>query len=227
MTKDERFKDMPLRLLKYFGGLFIMTAGIAFSVLSDLGVSPLSSLPYAVELCGGIEMGAGTSIMHAGFVLIQILLLRKRFRPVMLLQVPVGIVFGWFTTLCNSLVGMIPRSEFFPLQLLFQLVSIILVAVGIHFYLPANIMPLAGEGIVSAITEVSGWQFGKVKIGFDSATVIIAAVICFIGIGKLGSVGIGTVLSALLTGTFIAWIDKFFGKKKSHHTSGSDPEHKK
>ena len=91
--------------------------------------------------------------------LIQILLLRKKFRPVMLLQIPVGIVFGWFTTLCNGFVGMIPKTEFLPVQIILQLVSILLVAFGIHLYLPANIMPLAGEGSVSAISETFRWQF--------------------------------------------------------------------
>ena len=211
-------KDLPKRLAAYFFGLFIMTAGIAFSVQSDLGVSPLSTLPYAVELWTGFDMGLGTMVMHAGFVLIQIILLRKKFKPVMLLQIPAGIVFGWFTTLCNGLVLMLPRSEFLPLQVILQLISILLVAVGIHFYLPANLIPLAGEGIVSAIAEVSGWKFHIVKIGFDVAVVIISGVLCLLTVGRLGSVGIGTVMSALLTGTFIAWIDKLAKKlKKERH----------
>ncbi len=207
-------EDLPKRLPLYFFGLFLMTTGIAFSVLSDLGVSPLSTLPYAVQLWTGFDMGLGTMIMHAFFVLIQIILLRKKFRPIMLLQIPVGIIFGWFTTMCNGFVGMIPKTGFFPLQIVFQLISIILVAVGIHFYLPANIMPLAGEGIVSAITEVSGCKFYKVKIGFDVSVVIISGVLCFITIGYLGSVGIGTVMSALLTGTVLALINKIADKAK-------------
>ena len=64
-------KDLPKRLLKYFFGLFIMTAGISLSVISDLGVSPLSTIPYAVTLYCGFDMGLGTTIMHAFFVLIQ------------------------------------------------------------------------------------------------------------------------------------------------------------
>ena len=211
MTKQELIRArIPSRLAEYFLGLFLMTAGIAFSVLSDLGVSPLSSLPYAATLCFGLEMGLGTMIMHALFVLMQLLLLRKEFRPAMLLQIPAGIVFGWFTTLCNGLVGMIPKSGFFPLQLVMQLISIMLVAVGIHFYLPANIIPLAGEGIVSAISVKFRLDFAKVKIGFDVATVILAAAVCLIVNGSFGSVGIGTLMSALLTGTFIAWINKLF-----------------
>ena len=158
--------NMPKRLALYFLGLFIMTAGIAFSVLSDLGVSPLSTLPYAVELWTGFDMGLGTMVMHAFFVLAQLILLRKKFHPIILLQIPAGIVFGWFTTLCNGLVLMIPRTDYIPLQILLQLISILLVAIGIYIYLPANIIPLAGEGIVRAISDTFKWQFAKVKIFF-------------------------------------------------------------
>ncbi len=201
-------KDLPKRLLMYFFGLFIMTAGISFSVISDLGVSPLSTIPYAVTLYCGFDMGLGTTIMHTFFVLMQIILLRKHFRPFMLLQIPAGIVFGWFTTLCNGWAEMIPKTDSFVLQLVFQLISILLVAIGIHFYLPANLIPLAGEGIVNAISFVFKLSFPKVKVGFDIGAVVLAGSFCLITLGNLGSVGIGTVLSALLTGTVLAFINK-------------------
>ena len=217
---------MPQRLALYFLGLFIMTAGIAFSVLSDLGVSPLSTLPYAVELWTGFDMGLGTMVMHAFFVLAQLILLRKKFHPIILLQIPAGIVFGWFTTLCNGLVLMIPRTDFIPLQILLQLISILLVAIGIYIYLPANIIPLAGEGIVRAISDTFKWQFAKVKIFFDASIVVISGVLCFLTVGRLGSVGIGTVMSALLTGTFIAWIERFMKKRKEKSSKNKQPKTK-
>ena len=43
----------------YFIGLFIMTIGIALSVKSNLGVSPVSSIPYTITCVWGIEMGKG------------------------------------------------------------------------------------------------------------------------------------------------------------------------
>lgn len=218
--------NMPKRLALYFLGLFIMTAGIAFSVLSDLGVSPLSTLPYAVELWTGFDMGLGTMVMHAFFVLAQLILLRKKFHPIILLQIPAGIVFGWFTTLCNGLVLMIPRTDFIPLQILLQLISILLVAIGIYIYLPANIIPLAGEGIVRAISDTFKWQFAKVKIFFDASIVVISGVLCFLTVGRLGSVGIGTVMSALLTGTFIAWIERFMKKRKEKSNKNKQPKTK-
>ena len=40
----------------YFIGLFVMTIGIALSVKSNLGVSPVSSIPYTMTCVWGIEM---------------------------------------------------------------------------------------------------------------------------------------------------------------------------
>ena len=82
-------KNMKVRIPMYFVGLFIMTIGIALSVKSNLGVSPVSSIPYTMTCVWGIEMGKATIIFHAALVLIQILLLRKRFKPINLLQVVV------------------------------------------------------------------------------------------------------------------------------------------
>ena len=41
-------KHMHIRIPMYFIGLFIMTTGVALSVKSNLGVSPVSSIPYTI-----------------------------------------------------------------------------------------------------------------------------------------------------------------------------------
>ena len=62
-------KNMKVRIPMYFVGLFIMTIGIALSVKSNLGVSPVSSIPYTMTCVWGIEMGKATIIFHAALVL--------------------------------------------------------------------------------------------------------------------------------------------------------------
>ena len=95
----------------YFIGLFVMTVGIALSVKSNLGVSPVSSIPYTITCVWGLEMGKATILFHITLVLIQLLLLRKNFKPVQLLQIPVGIVFGYFTTFCNYMVSFLSSPD--------------------------------------------------------------------------------------------------------------------
>ena len=207
-------KNMKVRIPMYFVGLFIMTVGIALSVKSNLGVSPVSSIPYTMTCVWGIEMGKATIIFHAALVLIQILILRKRFRPINLLQVVVGIVFGYFTTFCNYLATYLPSTDNTVMRIVLMLVSTVFIAVGIFFYLPADLIPLAGEGVMQAVSDVTKIEFSKVKIGFDCSMVVISVITCLICIHSLGSVGVGTVIAAFLVGFNLGRVNKAFGAKR-------------
>ena len=207
-------KNMKIRIPMYFVGLFIMTIGIALSVKSNLGVSPVSSIPYTMTCVWGIEMGKATIIFHAALVLIQILILRKRFKPINLLQVVVGIVFGYFTTFCNYLATYLPSTDNMVMRIVLMLVSTVFIAVGIFFYLPADLIPLAGEGVMQAVSDVTKIEFSKVKIGFDCSMVVISVITCLICIHSLGSVGVGTVIAAFLVGFNLGRVNKAFGAKR-------------
>lgn len=207
-------KNMKVRIPMYFVGLFIMTIGIALSVKSNLGVSPVSSIPYTMTCVWGIEMGKATIIFHAALVLIQILILRKRFKPINLLQVVVGIVFGYFTTFCNYLATYLPSTDNMVMRIVLMLLSTVFIAVGIFFYLPADLIPLAGEGVMQAVSDVTKIEFSKVKIGFDCSMVVISVITCLICIHSLGSVGVGTVIAAFLVGFNLGRVNKAFGAKR-------------
>ena len=173
-------KNLQVRILMYILGLFILTIGISISVKSDLGVSPLSSLPYTMTCVWGIEMGKATIIFHCLLVLLQAILLGRKFKPINLLQVLAGIIFGYFTTFCNYLISFIPSPNNMVDQIMMALISTVFVAVGTFFYLPTNIMPLAGEGIVDTIAVVTKTEFSNIKIMFDSFLVLVSVIICFI-----------------------------------------------
>lgn len=207
-------KNMNVRIPMYFVGLFIMTIGIALSVKSNLGVSPVSSIPYTMTCVWGIEMGKATIIFHAALVFIQILILRKRFKPINLLQVVVGIVFGYFTTFCNYLATYLPSTDNMVMRIVLMLVSTVFIAVGIFFYLPVDLIPLAGEGVMQAVSDVTKIEFSKVKIGFDCSMVVISVITCLICIHSLGSVGVGTVIAAFLVGFNLGRVNKAFGAKR-------------
>jgi uncharacterized membrane protein YczE len=198
----------------YFTGLFVMTIGIAVSVKSNLGVSPVSSIPYTMTCIWGIEMGKATILFHCGLVLLQIILRNKSFQLSSLLQIGVGIVFGYFTTFCNWCVSFLPNPENLALRIGMVLFSTVIVAIGIFLYMPPRIMPLAGEGTMQAVSDVSGVAFPKVKVGFDISMVLVSLTACLCLLKSLGSVGIGTVLAAFLVGILLGLLNDRFGKKR-------------
>lgn len=205
------------RLMIYLIGLFIMTVGIAFSIKSNLGVSPVSTIPYTLTVVWGIEIGLATIIFHCFLVGLQILLLRKDFDLRDLLQIPVGIIFGYFTSFSVGLMNFIPPSDSLMISLIYMLISIVLIAFGIFLYVPPKLINLAGEGAMLAISTVTKVEFSKVKVAFDVTMVAISFITCMFMIHSLGSVGIGTVISAVLVGTVLKCIIKIFEHFKDYN----------
>lgn len=214
VTAGRRSSNIVVRCIIYFFGLLIMTLGVAVSVKSDLGVSPVSSIPYTMTCVWGIEMGKATIFFHAALVLVQVILLRRKFQLKNLLQIPVGVLFGYMTTFSNHLMTFLPDPGNIYIRLGMVVISTVLVAIGLFFYVPADIIPLAGEGVMLAISKVSDKAFSTVKIAFDVTMVVISLITCLILIHSLGSVGIGTVIAAVMVGMVLKLITKLFGEAR-------------
>ena len=199
------------RIVQYLFGLFIMTLGIAFSLKSNLGSTPISSIPYSMELIWGIEVGLATSIFNVLLVLTELIILRRKFKKKHLLQIPVSIVFGFFTTIAVNLISFIPEPSNLLWALVMMIVSIFLVALGLFFYVPTNLVPLAGEGVVQSIAIVSKRLFPRIKVFFDSTMVIVSFILSYVFLGVIGgSVGIGTIISAIFVGITLKYINKAY-----------------
>ena len=197
------------RIFNYVFGLFLITLGVGLSIKSNLGSTPVSSIPYTLNVIWGIEIGVATVIFHTILVITELILLRRAFKPKHFLQVPVGILFGFFTTISVNLVNLLPDTSNIILIATMVLVSTFLVALGLFFYVPTNIVPLSVEGITQAIAIVSNQPFTKVKVCFDVSVVVLSFVLCLVFTGVIGgSVGIGTIFSAIFVGITLKYINK-------------------
>ncbi len=206
--------NLPIRLVKYISGLFILTIGVGFAIKSDLGAAPVSAFPYTLQVVSGLEIGLGTILFQSALVLIQILILRKNFKIKNLLQIFVGVVFGWMTGFSTAVVDMIPYSESLLFRGAMVLLGSFFIALGIALYVPADIVPLPSEGVIKTISDTAKISFSNMKIVFDCAMVVLSGVLCFFVTGTLKSVGIGTVILAVLVGLINKQILKLFSKIK-------------
>ena len=182
-------------------GLAIMAFGVAFSIKAGLGTSPISSLPYVLSLLfpHTLTVGTATIAMHIAFILLQILLLRRQYDPIQLLQLPVALFFGVLTDFSVwVLQGVVPDSYF--MRWILCIIGILLVGVGVSFEVTANVVTLAGEGLVLAICKVFPVPFAKAKIGFDITLVVLASTLSLIFLAQLAGVREGTVAAAVCVG---------------------------
>lgn len=200
------------RYLLLLVGLSIMAFGVAFSIKASLGTSPISSVPYVVSLFTSLTVGTATITMHCVFILLQILILRKNYHPIQLMQLPVAFFFGYLTDFGVWAVRGIHCDTYWQ-QWLVCLAGILLVAVGVSFEVKAGVIVLAGEGVVLAICKVfPKVKFGYMKVRFDVTLVIIACILSLSFTGQLQGVREGTVAAALLVGMLAKQLGKLLSK---------------
>lgn len=209
---------LPIYILKRYllllVGLSIMAFGVAFSIKASLGTSPISSVPYVVSLFTPLTVGTATITMHCVFILLQILILRKNYHPIQLMQLPVAFFFGYLTDSGVWAVQGITCNTYWQ-QWIVCLIGILLVAVGVSFEVKAGVVVLAGEGVVLAICKVlPKVKFGYMKVGFDVTLVVIACVLSIVFTGRLQGVREGTVAAALLVGLIAKQLGKLLARWK-------------
>ena len=206
-------KRTAIRLALYLGGLLVMTLGVAVSVKSGLGVTPISSIPYTMTIVFGIELGLATTIFSVVAALLEIPVLRSKYKLVNLLQIPVSIVFGFFMSTCNKMVQTLPTPDGFFIRFLLMLISTVIVAVGVFAYVSSGFVPLPTEGLLLAIAQVTKKKFSSLKLIGDISMVIVSLTVCLIAIHQFGSIGLGTIVSAVLVGNEVKILTKYFGEK--------------
>lgn len=200
-------KEIAKRYMLFIISLFFSALGVAFTKSGELGVSPISSVANIMSLkFTEISMGNWLIIWNCILILGQIIILRKNFKPVQLLQVPLSFLFGYFTDFGMWLVGFIP-IENYPVRLIMVIVGVVVLGFGISLSVIANVIMNAGEAFVKAVADVSKKNFGNVKIAFDISCVTFSIILSLIFF-NLSIVGTreGTVIAAFFTGLVV----KFF-----------------
>ena len=195
-------------MLMLLTGIFVIAFGVALSIRSNLGTTPISSVPYVYNIVfPAVTVGTFTILLNLLFVVLQIVLLRKNFKPYLLLQVPVVFIFGWFIDFSLYLLGgAVPGN--YLVQWVFCIVSCVIIAFGVFLQVKANVVMLPGDGLVIALADTLRKEFGLTKILFDSFLVLVSLITVLIIREGFHGVREGTVASALLVGFIVQFYQK-------------------
>lgn len=205
-------KSTPIRfvwrILIYCFALLIIAFGVAISVNSNLGVSPVNSLPYVVSQIIGVQMGTCVTVIFCFYILLQVLILRKDFQPIQLLQIVFSTIFGYFVDFAKWVVGDFAIPTYFG-QLAMLAISIVLIALGVLLYMDVQLVPLPMEGLSSSIAKKLNKPFPTMKTIVDCIVVGTGIVLCLVFLGKLDGIREGTIITAIVTGKVIAILKKW------------------
>lgn len=212
-------KKFCFRVLFYVLGLFIMAIGVTFASNSNLGMSPVNSIPAVLSAITNIEMGTCVIIVFSLFIVAQIAIKRREFRWIDLTQLVFSTIFGFFVDFTAFLFHGFCLPTIFG-RLAMMVISLFFIAAGVSAYVATNLINMPMEGMTLAITEkVERKTFRQVKVVVDTTTVLIALALSLLLMSRIqinlgidgyptSLVFLGTVVSAVFVGVTMGPVQK-------------------
>ncbi len=185
-----RWSPTPASLVVLILGLYAFGTGEALIVQGGLGVSPWTVLAQGLSTILPVSIGMATFLVSA---LVLLLWIPLRERP------GLGTIANAIVIAVALQVGvaLIPAPEAWPAQLALVLAGIAMIGLGSGLYLTTNLGPGPRDGWMTGLHLRTGWPVGRVRLGIE---LVVLAVGWLLG----GTVGLGTVLFAVLIGPAVA-----------------------
>lgn len=200
---------MAKRILIYCIGVLFMAAGFIFNAKSGLGTTPICSIAYCVSVLTGTTFSDMTMILFALCFFIAVLIRWKKPHWTDFLQLPYCFV---FSRCMSAFAAILPSPKSLPLQIIFLVLGIICVGTGATMTLSMHLIPNPGDYMVNCLGNRIHKPLGLSKNIVDVVIVGSVAIISLIthrGLLELG-VGFGTLAAVILTGRWMAVMNRFF-----------------
>ena len=187
---EHRWQLSPLRVFILFFGLSIFGLGDSLLVQSNIGNAPWTVFAEGLSLKTGWSLGFSTFIISI-FVLLAWIPLRERpgFGTLS------NIVF--IATFIQIGISIFPAQSSAVGGVLYVLVGILLVGIGSSLYITCGLGPGPRDGAMTGIHNVTGVRVGRVRLAIEVTVLLSGALMG-------GTVGVGTLLFALLIGHSVA-----------------------
>ncbi|MGN0620785.1 MAG: YitT family protein [Porcipelethomonas sp.] len=208
-TEKKTVEEMIKRYILFIISLFISALGVAITKRGELGVSPISSVANVLSIkFTALSLGNWLIIWNCVLIVGQIIILKRKFQWIQLLQIPLSFLFGYFTDFGMWIVSYI-KIESYPVRLIMIISGTIVLGFGISLSVIANVIMNSGEAFVKAVSDTISKDFGSVKIFFDISCVLLSIILSIVFFSfSIKGIREGTVIAAFCTG----WTVKFFRK---------------
>lgn len=191
MPVASRWRASPAQLVRLFSGLWLFGTGDALILATNLGNAPWTVLAEGVALHTPLSVGVATQLIGVAVLLGWIPLRERPGLGTVSNVVVIGIAIDVMLQILPVPTGMAARIAAL-------LVGVALVGIGSGLYLTAKLGPGPRDGWMTGLHRRFGWPLSWIRLGIEVSVLVLGAVLG-------GTVGLGTVLFALLIGHAVGW----------------------
>lgn len=197
-----RNRQIACRGTVYFLGLAVLALGITLNTKTNLGVSPIISVPYSVAEIWGLNLGNTIFVFYTLCVLAQWAILRRKFSWLDFLQIPISLMTSQFINLFDWLIQI--RAEHYAARFALLAAAIAATGAGAALMVMMELVPNPADALARVIGDKLKKGFGFGKNVFDLTCFAISVLIGLLFAGRLSGIGAGTVIAVLFTGRAVA-----------------------
>lgn len=192
--------------------IVITGIGASLGIKAAVGVGAWDALSQSVSTVIGMKIGTFSMLLNISCVVVQLLMLGKKFKPLSILQVFVAILLGNVVNfmLYDVYANLVINSYF--LNLAIYVVSVLIIVVGVANIMAMNFISFPLEGACLVVSDRYNLNFGKVRQWVDIIAIIIALVVAFVFKDNY-TVGVGTVIGMVMFGPLLDRIMNFVRPK--------------
>lgn len=189
-------------------GFMIVGTGCAFTLKANVGVGAWDAMAKSTSDIVGIEVGTAGIIFNSCCVIGQILILRKEFRWIQLLQLPLSVLLGVVINFVLYELLVFPFDSFVGGIIMYICASTVC-AFGVAIVMLLDEVTFALEGFCMAITKMIPVKFSVARQVADVLSIAVILVLKFI-FDIPWSIGIGTIIGMLTFGPTLGIFMKIF-----------------
>ncbi|MGI6777713.1 MAG: YczE/YyaS/YitT family protein [Acetivibrionales bacterium] len=191
-------KHFFIRIIRLYFGIFLTSVGVVMTYNANLGLSPWDVFHQGISKITGITIGVATIIVGVVIVIINAFMRERLGWGTLINMVFVGVFIDLL-----MLNGLIPVFHSFVARLAMMLAGLFVIGVGSFFYIGSGLGAGPRDGLMVVLTQKTKKSVRLVRSTIETAALVI-------GFALGGTVGVGTVISALVIGFFVQLAFKIF-----------------
>lgn len=186
-----RWRTRPTTFALLLLGLWLFGTGEALLVTSTLGNAPWTVLAQGLSSRLPVSIGVATFLVSAVVLLLWIPLRERPGLGTISNAVVIALAL-------QVMVTVLPSPDSTLVRLAYVLGGIAIIGIGSGLYLTTNLGPGPRDGWMTGVHLRTGWPISAVRLGIEVTVVVLGWLLG-------GTVGLGTVLFALLIGPAVGY----------------------
>lgn len=189
--------------------LILTGTGIAFGIKVSIGTRAWDAFALSTSLVLNLKVGTVAMFFNSSCVFIQLLVLKKDFKPIYLLQLGMAILLGIVVNIVlYDVLGSVEFTNYL-LRLVIYIGSIVITAVAIALIMAGGFLKLSVDAACEAIANKTNTKFAIVRQGLDVFSIVMATIISLLFSNSI-PIREGTIIGMLLFGPLLGMFIPMF-----------------